>query len=138
MAIEMRGLAPLLQVFDMTESVAFYCGLLGFEVVQASPEVEAPEGRFSHWMWLRRDGAEVMLNTAYDSGERPPARDPERERAHGDTGLFIACPDVDGAWRYLTEQGLDLPPPKLAGYGMKQLYLRDPDGYALCLQWEAG
>lgn len=137
MAIEMRGLVPLLQVFDMTESVAFYCGLLGFEVFQASPEVETPEGRFSHWMWLRRGGAEVMLNTAYDSGERPPARDLERERGHRDTGLFIGCPDVDAAWRSLTEQGLELPPPTVAGYGMKQLHLRDPDGYALCLQGEA-
>jgi hypothetical protein len=26
-------------------------------------------------------------------------------------------------------------PPKVAWYGMKQLYLRDPDGYLICFQW---
>jgi glyoxylase I family protein len=27
--------------------------------------------------------------------------------------------------------------PKVAPYGMKQLYVRDPDGYGLCFQWPA-
>jgi hypothetical protein len=27
--------------------------------------------------------------------------------------------------------------PKVAPYGMKQLYVRDPDGYNLCFQWPA-
>lgn len=138
MAIEMHGLVPLLQVFDMNESLHFYRDLLGFEVVQASPEVETPEGRFSHWIWLRCGSAELMLNTAYDSGERPDGRVEMRERGHGDTALFIGCPDVDAAWRELTAKGLELQPPHETGYGMTQLYLRDPDGYELCLQWSAG
>jgi hypothetical protein len=25
-------------------------------------------------------------------------------------------------------------PPVVTGYGMKQLYLKDPDGYEICLQ----
>ena len=40
---------------------------------------------------------------------------------------------------------LDRPPddrvatqePRVAPYGMKQLYLSDPDGYNLCFQWRA-
>jgi glyoxylase I family protein len=28
-------------------------------------------------------------------------------------------------------------PPKVAPYGMKQLYVKDPDGYVLCFQWPA-
>jgi Glyoxalase/Bleomycin resistance protein/Dioxygenase superfamily len=32
MAIEIRGMAPLLQVFDMPTSIAFYRDVLGFEV----------------------------------------------------------------------------------------------------------
>jgi hypothetical protein len=27
--------------------------------------------------------------------------------------------------------------PVVSGYGMKQMYVRDPDGYALCFQWAA-
>ncbi len=71
MAIETTGMTPLLQVFDMPEALAFYGDRLGFSVVDRSPEVETPEGRFSHWVWLRLGPCDLMLNTAYDAGERP-------------------------------------------------------------------
>ena len=35
------------------------------------------------------------------------------------------------------EKGLDVNEPKVAHYGMKQLYLTDPDGYGVCFQWKA-
>jgi len=40
---------------------------------------------------LHGHGAELMLNTAYDEGERP--EQPERARvvAHGDTALYFGC-----------------------------------------------
>jgi hypothetical protein len=31
--------------------------------------------------------------------------------------------------------GITTKKPKVAPYGMKQLYLTDPDGYLLCFQW---
>lgn len=136
MALTLTGLTPLVEVFDMGESVRFYCGLLGFEVVAASPEVETPEGRFSHWMALRRGGAELMLNTAYDAGERPDVRDPQVWQGHRHVCFFIGCPDPDAAWAELTARGLAIEPPTVATYGMRQLFLRDPDGYLLCLQTE--
>jgi hypothetical protein len=34
-------------------------------------------------------------------------------------------------------KGLDMKEPKVAPYGMKQLYVRDPDGYGICFQWKA-
>lgn len=71
MSFSPLGLTPLIGVFDMPRALAFYRDLLGFAVVSASPEVETAEGRFSHWMWLRFGGAEIMLNTQYDSNERP-------------------------------------------------------------------
>jgi catechol 2,3-dioxygenase-like lactoylglutathione lyase family enzyme len=72
------GLTPLIGVFDMPKSLAFYRDLIGFEVVSASPEVETREGRFSHWMWLRFGAADLMLNTQYDSNERPERPPPTR------------------------------------------------------------
>ena len=36
MEINMRGLCPLIQVFDMGNSLRFYCELLGFEIVEKS------------------------------------------------------------------------------------------------------
>jgi len=37
----------------------------------------------------------------------------------------------------LKAHGFSLAPPKTAPYGMRQLYVRDPDGYVLCFQWPA-
>jgi glyoxylase I family protein len=78
-----------------------------------------------------------MLNTAYDEGVRPPCPDPARIDAHRDVALYFGCPDVDGAYAQLRAQGLNVGEPKVARYGMKQLYLTDPDGYLLCFQWRA-
>ena len=137
MAVQASQLTPLIQVYDMPEAISFYCGTLGFELVGSSPEIQAPEGRYFHWAQLRLGGAHLMLNTAYDAGERPPERDRARWSGHRDTCLFFACPDVDAAFGELSEKGLDLRPPQRAPYGMKQLYLRDPDGYELCFQQPA-
>ena len=134
MAVTTSGMVPLLQVYDMPEALAFYREVLGFEVVEASAPVETPEGRFSHWMWLRLGRAEVMLNTAYDAGRRPAARVAARQRWHGDTCLYFGCADVDAVYDTLRSRLPRLKPPADAPYGMRQLYLRDPDGYGLCFQ----
>jgi catechol 2,3-dioxygenase-like lactoylglutathione lyase family enzyme len=134
MPIQIQGLCPLFQVFDMPTSIRFYRDLLGFEVFSASPPRSQHD---SDWVWLKRNGAELMLNTRYEFDSRPPAPDPAAIAAHDDVCLFIGCPDVDEAYRYLRGNGLDLQEPKVAPYGMKQLYLKDPDGFAICFQWQA-
>ncbi|HEY3929478.1 MAG TPA: VOC family protein [Candidatus Koribacter sp.] len=133
MGVDMRGLCPLIQVYDMPRSLRFYRDILGFEVMQRSQDSDE-----CGWCWLRsKGGAELMLNTAYDEGERPLQPDRERTVGHMDTGLFIGCPDVDAAYEYLKEWGLVTQPPHVAPYGMKQLYIKDPDGFGICFQWKA-
>ena len=124
-------MAPLIEVFDMPVSVRFYRDVLGFRVVSTS----SPEPDYA-WALLERDGVQFMLNTAYDEGQRPPSPDPVRVRAHRDTTFYFGCPDVDAAWTHLREHGLSVKPPKVAPYGMKQLYVLDPDGYTNHL-WDA-
>jgi uncharacterized glyoxalase superfamily protein PhnB len=137
MAIRPTGLTPLLQVFDMLESIRFYRDVLGFSVASSSPEIEAAEGRYFHWALLRLGGAELMLNTAYDANERPPTREIERWRGHGDTTLYIGCDELDAIHELLASQGIPVDPPTLAPYGMRQLNVTDPDGYRLCFQHPA-
>ncbi|MGB6876262.1 MAG: VOC family protein [Candidatus Acidiferrales bacterium] len=104
MAIDIRGMAPLLQVFDMRTSIEFYRDVLGFEVVANSPP--RPEVLFD-WALLRRDGIELMLNGAYEEGQRPAVPEPARVAAHDDRALYLGVPTwtrrtlicVRRAWR---------------------------------------
>jgi catechol 2,3-dioxygenase-like lactoylglutathione lyase family enzyme len=132
MGIGLDGMTPLIQVFDMPRSVAFYRDVLGFEVVAS-----APPGNEFDWCLLRLDGIELMLNTAYERPERPPEPEATRTETHGDTALFFGCPDIDAALGHLRAKGLRIEPPLTTSYGMKQLHFKDPDGYAVCLQWPA-
>ena len=134
MSIEVRGVCALLQVFDMPTSVRFYRDVLGFEVVETSP----CEGDQFDWGLLRLNNADVMLNTAYEQESRPTQPESARLAAHRDTCLYFSCPDVDAAYRHLRSYGIDVNEPKIAPYGMKQLYVTDPDGYELCFQWPVG
>lgn len=132
MGITVEGFAPLLQVFDMPRSVAFYRDVLGFEVVATSPPRDRDD---FDWGLLRLERIDLMLNTAYESDNRPPEPDTSRVASHGDTALFYGCRDVEAAYTYLRAKGVDVKPPAIAPYGMKQLYLKDPDGYEIGLQW---
>ena len=132
MPIDVRGLCPLIQVFDMPASLRFYRDVLGFSEVRKSGEGDAVG-----WAWLRHGDACLMLNTAYDVGRRPAAPDPARVAGHGDTTLYLGCEDLDGLYAYLASRGVAAEPPRVAPYGMRQLQLKDPDGYGLCFQWPA-
>lgn len=131
MSFSPLGLTPLIGVFDMPRSLAFYRDLLGFSVVSASPEVETNEGRFSHWMWLRFGGADLMLNTQYDSNERPLE---EPGKTHKDAVFYIHCSNVELAYEEVTGRGLKAERPKMAPYGLKLFSAEDPDGYTIVFQ----
>lgn len=134
MSFSPLGLTPLIGVFDMNRSLAFYRDLIGFSVVSASPEIETREGRFSHWMWLRFGGAEIMLNTQYDSNERPLE---EPAKTAKDAVFYISCDDVERAYKELTDRGLKAGRPQMAPYGLNTFSTVDPDGYTVVFQ-EAG
>jgi len=127
--MDIHGICPLLQVFDMPTAIRFYRDVLGFQVYQSSQP-----GDDCNWAWLKLNGADLMLNTAYEKDRRPAAADPARVVAHDDTCLYFGCKDLDAAYQHLLAYGVNLKPPKVAPYGMKQLYFHDPDGFNLCLQ----
>jgi len=133
MALNIRGMTPLLQVFDMAASLNFYCEVLGFEIVATDSNTIAPN---HNWVWLRLADTDLMLNTAYEYDKRPAVPDGVRINSHRDTCLYFGAPDVDAVYEYLVSRGIKVNKPKIAPYGMKQLYLRDPDGFGLCFQWK--
>ena len=136
MAIKVDGVAPLMQVFEMPRSIRFYRDLLGFAVTGSS-KAKSTDPDDVDWAMLQLSNARIMLNTAYDPEDVPRVPDAERWSGHQDTCLYFGCSDVEGAYQHLVANGLSVEPPKVAWYGMKQLYLKDPDGFGICFQWFA-
>lgn len=122
----------------MPASLAFYRDVLGFRIVSAAPPADRVAPDAHDWVWLQQGELNLMLNTAYDpDAERPAAPDAARVAAHDDTTLFIGAPDIDAVYAHLCAHGIPVEAPKVAPYGMKQLSLRDPDGFGICFQWPA-
>ena len=132
MSLRIRGLVPLLQIYDMAASLDFYHRILKFKIVTTSGPADDVG-----WALLRKRGIELMLNTTYEAADRPKEADLARTRAHGDTTLYFASADVDGAYEHLKKHGLGVAPPAIAAYGMKQVFVHDPDGYLICFQTPA-
>ncbi len=122
MAITVRGLTTLLEVFDLPTSIAFYRDVLGFELVA---------GDDSWWCMLKLGEATLMLNTAYEDHERPPEPDPARVRGHADTSLYFASPTPDEIYADLRSKGCTVTEPTVTSYGMRQVSTKDPDGFQI-------
>src|ERR1700737_765430 len=120
MALTVRGLVPLLEVFDLPKAVAFYRDMLGFELVA---------GYEAWWCILQSGETTLMLNTAYENGERPPEPEPQRLGAHADTPLYFSSPDPDAVYEHLRAKGWPVTAPEVTSYGMRQVSTKDPDGF---------
>jgi len=109
-----------LKVSDLERSLAFYCGVLGFGLVQRIPGAAfIAAGGYHH---------HLGLNTWESRGGSPPAR--------GTTGLYhvaILYPTraaLADALKRLHEAGVPLD--GASDHGVSEaLYLRDPDGNGL-------
>jgi catechol 2,3-dioxygenase len=115
-----------LKVADLDRSLAFYCGVLGFELTQRFGPGAAfvSAGGYHH---------HIGLNTWESQGGRPPAP--------GTTGLYhvaILYPTralLADALRRLVKAGVTLD--GAADHGVSEaLYLRDPDQNGVELYWD--
>ena len=118
-AVNLRGIAPLLLVYDMPASIRFYRDILGFEIKQTAETPEIAD-RYT-WVLLNLNGIELMMEPKFPEKFRPssyPAQDK-------DMILYFGCPDVDKAYSNLQAKGIEIKEPVITGYGFKALYVRD-------------
>ena len=115
-----------LKVADLDRAIAFYSGVLGFELQQKYGDQAAflSAGGYHH---------HIGLNTWESLGGTPPPA--------GHTGLYhtaILYPtraDLADALRRLTAAGIQLD--GASDHGVSEaLYLRDPDGNGVELYWD--
>lgn len=115
-----------LKVADLERALSFYCGILGFTLMQRYGPSAAfvSAGGYHH---------HIGLNTWESEGGKPPPR--------GTTGLYhfaIRYPtrqSLADALRRLQDAGIGLD--GASDHGVSEaLYLRDPDGNGLELCWD--
>src|ERR1017187_1929831 len=116
-----------LKVADLDRALGFYCGVLGFEVMQRMNSGAAfiSAGGYHH---------HIGLNTWESKGGTPPPQ-------QGSTGLYhlaILYPtraDLGAALKALIDHGVPLD--GAADHGVSEaLYLRDPDQNGVELYWD--
>jgi catechol 2,3-dioxygenase-like lactoylglutathione lyase family enzyme len=117
----MNTITPLLNVQDVSRSLAFWRDVLGFEVVSTWDS----EGRMA-WARLRNGAISVMLNGRGGA----PAHRTARER-YTDAVLYFGVDDVHALVRDLRSKGVEVEDPESQEYGLDEVVIRDPDGYDL-------
>ncbi len=129
MTVDIKDMTPLLQVYDMQESLAFYQAL-GFRILQQAPSVVD-----CNWALLEHSGKTLMLNTAYEKDHRPLTPDPTRVLHHRDLTLYFSTPGISQVHQHLKEHGIEIREPQVTTYGFKSITVTDPDGYTICFHW---
>ena len=106
---------PFFWVAQMSRSLDFYVGQLGFEIRMKWE----PEGEI-RWVQLEREGALLMLQ--------------EGEHSSGKGGkgvaIYFVCRDALAIYREISAKGVLAPDPQV-GNGMWEFGLSDPDGYRI-------
>jgi len=109
-----------LEVNNIEESLAFYNGLLGFEISKHTRDSEPPMAT------LQAGALKLTLAQHLET---------MLKRGRG-VNFFLGVDDVDQYYRDLTEKGIAVSPPADEGWGGRFITLQDPDRYRFFfVQW---
>ena len=125
-ALRHPALVPFLElvtivVDDYDDAIAFFVGVLGFELVEDSPSL-TNDGRAKRWVVVRPRGAEtgILLARADGGSQRRIIGD----QAAGRVGFFLRVPDFDAAYGRMTSRGVEfVTEPRDEPYGRFAVFL---------------
>ena len=112
-------------VADYDDAIAFYTGVLGFELVEDSPSV-TNDGRPKRWVVVRPPGAQTAILLAQADGERQRAA--VGDQYAGRVGLFLRVEDFDAQLERMRAAGVEfVEEPRDEPYGRVAIF-RDVAG----------
>ena len=108
-------------VRDYDEAIAFFVGVLGFELVEASPAL-TDDGRPKRWVVVRPPGAQTGILLAKADG--PEQEEMVGRQFAGRVGLFLRVDDFDAAYERLRAAGVEIVrPPRDEPYGRVAVFV---------------
>ena len=124
---------PNLLVTDMQRSIAFYRDTLDMKLVMAASRDRQilSDGEEAVFAILEWNGGQLMLQSAESLADELPVFEAQQRPAASGTIYFRDLHPKDVIERVTEEQIVK--GPELQWYGMMELYLRDPDGYIICI-----
>jgi catechol 2,3-dioxygenase-like lactoylglutathione lyase family enzyme len=90
-------------VDEYDPAIAFFTGILGFDLVEDSPSL-TNDGRLKRWVVVRPPDAKTGLLLARADGERQGAA--VGDQAAGRVGFFLRVDDFDAAYQRMTQAGV--------------------------------
>lgn len=127
---------PNLLVTDIERSIAFYCDTLEMNLMMAvTPErqmlTEGGDLSGAVFAILEWEGGQLMLQTAESLSQELALFEAGQKPAASGTIYFRDLHPKDVLER--VDDAQIVKGPSLQWYGMMELYLRDPDGYIVCV-----
>jgi len=108
-------------VHEYDPAVAFFTGVLGFDLVEDTPSW-TNDGRPKRWVVVRPPGAQTGILLARADGERQRAA--VGDQAAGRVGFFLRVDDFDAAYHRMTEAGVTfVRAPSTQAYGRVAVFL---------------
>jgi catechol 2,3-dioxygenase-like lactoylglutathione lyase family enzyme len=108
-------------VDDYDEAIAFFVGVLGFELVEDSPSL-TNDGRPKRWVVVRPPGAQTGILLARADGERQAAA--VGNQMAGRVGFFLQADDFDVLYERMTAAGVRfLTEPRTEPYGRVAVFV---------------
>jgi catechol 2,3-dioxygenase-like lactoylglutathione lyase family enzyme len=108
-------------VDDYDPAIAFFTGVLGFDLVEDSP-ARTGAGRPKRWVVVRPPGAQTGLLLARADGERQSAA--VGAQAAGRVGFFLRADDFDATYARMVAAGVRfVRQPRTEPYGRVAVFL---------------
>lgn len=132
-----NSMTPNLMVLDVGRSIRFYRDVIGADiafVVDADQQTDMDGGIPPNAVFasLRVGEGEMMLQDRQSLAEDAPMVTDETEPG-GSFTLYFRVHDVDEVVAKLPDGTETVKPLQTTWYGMKEIWVRDPDGYVITI-----
>jgi len=108
-------------VEDYEPAIAFFVGVLQFELVEDAPSL-TNDGRAKRWVVVRPPGAATGILLARADGERQAKI--IGDQVAGRVGFFLRVDDFEAAYRRMVSAGIEFgTPPRDEPYGRVAVFL---------------